>query len=179
MRSKQLLFYATTVELIDGLKKLENKINIKYVVIASKDSPDPQIYNSYVEIPNLGISEEGYECDVSYLIMEKITKLNIKEVPQRRGGIKYIIDGHNNPDSIYFIPCGVFQDKCIAYGTIKGVDEKREKSKLLFDTITKEMFKGYKKIKSFKVSKGALKLYHQGVRLTPNIDAETTLDLKI
>jgi hypothetical protein len=101
----------------------------------------------------------------------------IKNVSQHSGGVKYEINTYTVPSSIAFTPSGVYQDKCIIYGTVTGVDVKNEKSKRLYKLFKKHVLRGFEKIKSFKVSPGAVNWLKQGKRLTPNLKADPIMDL--
>jgi hypothetical protein len=176
--AKQTLFYATVEDLCEGLSRLEEACAIKYVATGLFDEQRPQTYKTYKEIENFGASLDGRKASLStYLILEQNEEILIKEVSQRSGGVKYEINTYTVPSSITFTPSGVYQDKCIIYGTVTGVDVKNEKSKRLYKLFDKHVLRDFEKIKSFKVSPGAISWLDQGKRLTPNLKADPIMDL--
>lgn len=178
MPAKQTLFYATVEDLHDGLASFEEACAIKYVRTGLFDSPEPIVYMTYRDIENIGLSLDGrIESLPTYLILERDDSIEVKEVPQRRGGVKYSINSRTISSSITFTPSGVYEDECIIYGTITGVDVTDEKSKNLFKLFGKHVLKGFEKIKSFKVSPSAANKLDGGMRLTPNFKADQSMDL--
>lgn len=178
MPAKQTLFYASVEDLHAGLARFEEACAIKYVRTGLFDDPDPIVYATYRDIENLGLSLDGrIESLRTYLILECDDDIAVKEVPQRRGGVKYSINSRTTPSSITFTPSGVYEDECIIYGTITGVDVTNEKSKNLYKLFGKHVLKGYENIKSFKVSPEAAKMLDSGMRLTPNFKADKSMAL--
>lgn len=178
MPAKLTQFYATAEDLHDGLKRFEESCSIKYVRMGLFDSPDPVIYTTYRDIENIGLSlDGGIESLPIYLILERDDSIPVKEVSQRRGGIKYSISFRHSTSCITFTPSGEYKDECIIYGTVSGVDVTDEKSKNLYKFFRKYVFKGFENIKSFKVSPNAAQKLDRGVRLTPNLKADPLMDL--
>lgn len=178
MAVKQVLFYATESDLKQSLERLERAGDIKYVATGLLDSPEFDSFDSFQEIEAIGISADGKIKNlVTYLIVTKNEKILPREVPQRDGGVKYAVDSRAVASSISFTPSGEYDDECIIYGTVSGVDVVNEQSMFLFKLFEKNFFKGFKKLKSFKVSPGAMDKLDNGVRLTRNFKADPSMDL--
>lgn len=178
MAIKQVLFYATENELKQGLERFEYSSNINYIETGLFDNTNFVFFDSYKDINGIGISNDGkFNSLVTYLILPKNEELIFEEFLQRDGSLKYSVDNQMNAASITFTPSGEYGDECIIYGTVSGVDVNNKKSILLFKNFEKFFLKGYKKIKSFKVSPQAIDKLDSGVRLTRNINADKTMDL--
>lgn len=178
MRRKQILFYSTADDLHAGLARLESAFSIKYVLAGSFDSPVPIQYASYRDKEGMGYSRDGrFEGLRSFLIMPKDEDVTFSACPQRKGGVKYQVSSHTCPSSITFIPGGEYRDACIIYGTVTGVDSANEMSGRLYKLFSSNVLKGYKKIKAFRVSPGAVIALENGVRLTPDRNADRSMDL--
>ena len=178
MKRSQVLFYSTAEDIHVGLARLERTCDIKYVLAGSFDSPVPIQYASYRDIEGLGYSKDGrFEGMRSFLLMPKDEDVTFSACPQRKGGFKYQVSSHPCPSSITFIPGGEYRDACIIYGTVTGVDSANEISGRLYKLFSSNVLKGYKKIKAFRVSPGALIALENGVRLTPDRNADRSMDL--
>ena len=177
MKPKQMLFYSTAEDLHVGLAGLERACSMKYVLAGLFDSPVPIQYASYTEIEGLGYSNDGrFESLRSFLIMAKDDDVVFSACPQRKGGVKYQVSSHTCPSSITFMPGGEYRDACIIYGTVTGVDSANEMSGELYRLFSSNVLKGYEKIKAFRVSPALIALEH-GVRLTPDRNADQSMDL--
>jgi hypothetical protein len=176
--AKQALFYSSKDDLHNGLKRLEEHCEVSYIRTGLFDAPQLERYSSYKEIENIGISLDGrIESLPTYLIVESDEVVVPKEIPQRRGGVRYSLNSRVFPSSVTFTPSGSFEEKCIIYGTLSGLEATNAKSIMLYKAFEKHVLKGFKKIKSFKVSPQALVGMDSGIRMTCNINAHQSMDL--
>jgi hypothetical protein len=178
MIGKQFLFYAVTEELKKTLENIESKEKIKYVESGSIDTLERVCYYTYSEIPNLGISNNGnITGQHSYLVTTVNNDFHITSIPQRKGGIMYCADFSNNPSSITFTPSGEYMNCCLIYGMVWCYEKENELSQYLYKLFFDQFKKGFKSIKSFRVSTEAEKLLDKGFKLTANHKSSPEMDL--
>jgi hypothetical protein len=178
MISKKL-FYASKVDLLEGIANVERNLNLKYVEFGLFDEPAPRQFLNGSELPNIGASLSGKFIQMpTYLVLPADTETTVVEVPQRRGGIKFSIDCRANPRAITFTPSGLFHGSCLIYGELAPCPESSE-SLQFYKIFAKYFFSNFKKIKAFSVGVDAMNLHVQGVRLAANHNADVSTDLAV
>lgn len=179
--SKSLYFFATKTDLALGLEIIEKNFSLRYVRFGLFDSPDAEIYNSAFDISNLGYSSKGDTVqDDRFLVVNQSTTLDIKEVPQRRGGVKYEISQYNNPNSIVFCPGGLYQSDFVVAGSLTTIST--DSSILgLYKSFSSKLINGFKKVKGtrYYVSPEVLELYKTRRLITINVRQSPEYDLII
>ncbi len=170
----QELYYATKEDLESSMQRIEEAIALEYCETGSREEPNFKRFSTYKEIPNFGVSLDGKrESSPYFLVYEKGNEVVPEIVPQKRGGERHIISATHIPEfAIYLQFSSAYQNECLIYGTIYRTNE------TLYKLIQKHFFKGYKKVKAFKVGPQALELLNQGFPLTPNLNADPTMYLK-
>jgi len=143
--SKEILFFATKLDITEGLKSLESEYLLKYVRCGLFENENVEIYYSAFDIEGLGYSETGSVSNQSYLVLDRNTQLNIRNVPQQRGGVKYAVDQMENKKSIVFSPGGLYGKDYIIFGRISTISSLPEGLKL-FKVFTKKLTKGFSKV---------------------------------
>lgn len=178
MPATQRMFFATTSDLNQGLARLEKHRPVLYVETGLLDAPDPAVFESSASILNLGMSVSGdHEASTISLLIDPDTEIVTKEVPQRRGGIKFNLDCYTIPDSITVFFRGQFLDQSLIYHTVSGVDKTSKQSQSLYRAFNRLVLKDYKKIGAFWVSPEAVQWLDSGKRLTPSVKADRRMDL--
>jgi hypothetical protein len=77
-------------------------------------------YPSALAIPSFGISPKGQGGTIdghNYLVVPSGASIVVESVPQRRGGVRYVIDHRQNP-SVVFRPGGMFGNDCLIAGEV-------------------------------------------------------------
>lgn len=178
-KAKATYIFATRNDLEPGIKEIEARRDLKYVLMGSFDSPNIEVTHSALEIADLGIATKGDNVhENSYLVTDAADQVEIREVPQRRGGIRYIVDGMANPRSIIFRPGGVFTNICIIRGEI-GTNAADRSSVDLYKDFVAQTTKGFKKVKMYFIGPEAEKLSRGRMRLTHSVHAPSDTDLKL
>jgi hypothetical protein len=148
------------------------------VVAGLFDSPNVEPQESLLGNPNLGsmtVGDANHEAD--YLVFTRGISIEVRPVPQRRGGIKYAVDQLANPKTIAFRPGGAFGQACLIAGQV-GTASDDPNSLELFQLFSKQTRHQFAKIKSSFVGKEAGELLDKGWRLTANAKSPTLYDLK-
>src|SRR5688572_7580697 len=95
-KSKAVAVYlfATRDDFAPGLKSAERERKLKYVQMGSFETPDVPVWEKALDIPDFGVALVGdHVHEKSYLVMDVDDEPRVRDVPQRRGGMRYIIDG--------------------------------------------------------------------------------------
>jgi len=179
MSQNQTIFYATTRDLAPVLLSLEEQKGLQYTLIGLFNVNKPQIYLSYIDIPNFG--QTLYPTAVanpSYLLSLKRTALRVRDVPQAAGGIRFAIDQLWNEDTIVLRPGGRYEGNVVLYGMIGTVSDSVA-SKDLY-RFAANVFRGhFERVQEFLVGSEALALSKAGTRLTTSASSPPEFDLKV
>ncbi len=178
MPKNQLSFFATKGDLESLLRAVESEQPLQFVVAGLFDSPNIQPMESLLGASNLGSVAGGdANHEPAYLVAGRGIPIEVRPVPQRRGGVKYAVDQLANPKTIAFRTGGVFGKTCLIAGDM-GTASDDPSSLELFRLFSKQPRHRFTKIKSFYVGREAGELFDKGWRLTANAKAPSLYDLK-
>jgi len=178
-KAAAIYLFATKSDLEPGLRSIESQRDLKYILMGSFETAEINVIKSAFEITDLAISTKGdHVHEDSYLVMDSEAELNIREIPQRRGGNRYIVDGLINPHAIVFRPSGRFTNLAVIRGEIDGSNDDPI-SMGLYKLFVAEITKGFKKVKTYYVGPEALSLSKGRIRLTHSIHTSSEYDLKV
>ena len=181
-KSKAVAIYlfATRDDIAPGLQNAEAERKLKYVQRGSFESANIRIWEKAFDIPDFAVAVNGDSIqEKSFLIVDAEDELKIREVPQRRGGMRYIIDGVANPNSIFFQPGGLFTNLCVVRGELSA-DPINPTSMELYDFFFKRISKDFIRVKRiYFVGPEPLELSRKRIRLTHSLHAPSEYDLKI
>jgi hypothetical protein len=172
------MFFAEQADIRPIIEKLEMEFAIKYYLTGMFDSPDVSVFESAFDIPNFGVSNGDWIKDDAYLLMSKSNVLNIREVPQRKGGIKFVIDGMINRATVRVVLGGVYpgEMKVLVAGFMDtNSDEKVALD--IFKFFSKSIKKEFKKISDFYVGMQAESYLKGGWRLVLDYRRSREYDL--
>lgn len=187
-KSKVIHFFATKRDLEALLTSVESHRPLKYVYAWMSDKPEVLILDSGLNIPNLGIAPSGENNgDPFWLITVANKQVEIKTIPQRRGGVRYGIDPESNPESVFFWPGGVFEGRlkwpggsfegrAVIAGQI-GTGMINPTSLELMKMFVRTIRNQFKKIKSDYLGPEAEQLFDSGYRLTASVKSPKENDL--
>jgi hypothetical protein len=179
MSSKQLFFFSDPKDLALVLEPIEFNENIKYCETGLLDSSLVREYLSLFEIPNIGYVTVGdWNHCKSYLAYGKNDIIQVRDVPQRTGEIKYAVDQKLNPRSVVVKPGGILTDGVLIAGSI-GTISNEPFSVNLFKLFAKLIKKNFSKVGAFYVSPIAKKHLENGWRLVTNDKSPKEYDLKL
>lgn len=176
--SKEIFFFATKSDLIVGLNSFEESRLVKYVKTGLFDSRDVPIFMSSDDLGTLGVNLSGNHQSESYLVLDRITNLEIREVSQSKGGIKYAIDQMANSASVAFWPGGIYKQDYLICGHLATISNEQA-SLELFKDFSKTLIKGFKKSGRYYIGPEALKLDEKFRFITMNINQPTEYDFKL
>jgi hypothetical protein len=179
MPTKQILFFATAIDLIEILKNIESKIGIKYYISGLLNENQLTKYTSLVR-ETIGITQFGdNNLCTSYLVINSDNEIKMRHIDQLDGKSKIGIDQRVNPESIYFRPGGQFEaENSIIEGKIGTISNEKQSSEL-FNAFSKEFKSRCIKVKGYLVGKDAFEKYKLGWRLTQNVGAPKEYDLQL
>lgn len=178
MKSKQILFFATSIDLIEIIKSMEATTDIIFYEMGLFNEPSITCYKTVSEIPNFGICVEGdWNKDRRFLVMPATMPLKIREIPQRKGGIKYAVDALENQVSICFQFGGIFQDNALIPGSCDATFL-TDFSEHIFKFFSLKVKRDFKKIEGYYVGKDGLEKLQLGWRLVTNVKLSKDFDLK-
>lgn len=175
------MFFTVLEDIEHILRVIEASTDIQYYKTGLFDSKSIPNYNSIFETPNVGFVFSGdWNRIDNYLIMKKQTLLNIEEIPQRAGGIKFAVSQLLNLKSVTVKTGGIYQEKdnVIVAGRIATVSED-EYSNELYKLFTTKIKKEFRKIGTFYVGKKAEEKLKSGWRLVTNEKSPREYDLAL
>lgn len=181
MKSRQVMFFAVFEDLEPIMKEIESLCEIKYYKMGLHDNKDISNISSIFKVSNVGFTSSGDWNRVdNYLILKKPVSLNVREVPQKTGEIKFAIDQLNNSKSIELKLGGIYLEKknVIVAGRFSTVSEDNDSSEL-FKLFAAKYKREFKKIGAFYVGKNAQKKLMEGWRLVTNEKSPREYDLAI
>jgi hypothetical protein len=175
--SQAIYFFSTRADLVSVLQLAESKRSLKYALAGMFLEPDIRYFCSGIQIEGLGSAKKGDQIhENKYLVIDSNEEIAVREVPQRRGGIKYAIDQQINPASIAFVPGGIFQENFVIQGELSTCTDDPV-SKELLRLFATEIQRQFVKIQEFYVGKEAAALLDRGYRLTQSVHAPLEYDL--
>lgn len=177
--TSQIHFFATRSDLEPGLRAIEARRPLKYVLLVARDSPESEALSSLLATENLGRSRTGdHVTGDCYLVAEAKAKIRVESVRQRRGGVRYFVNQAENPKSLVFWPGGLYGDDALVCGHIGTVSRDPDALEL-YRQFAAAITGGFEKIGNYRVGAAAARLLDQGVRLvTMGVRSPREYDLK-
>jgi hypothetical protein len=178
MSQRQFLFYATGSDLGPLLSSLEAQRRLQYTLTDLFETNQPQTYLSYADIPDFGrASFPSSPSNQCYLVSIRGTVVNVRNVPQKAGGILFAIDQKLNEDTVNFWPGGEFGNGILLYGEVNTISN-TVTSRSLYDSMEKVFSQSFTQVQEFLVGPEAVNLCKAGVRLTLSASTPAEFDLK-
>ena len=180
MAGKQAFFYGSNEDIRELLKNIESVQKFKYDQSGLFDEHELRSFESLAGIDDIGIAISGdnIQC-AGYLVSMPEDEIQIRTIPQRKGGIKYAVDQKENPNTIIFCPGGEFSNEsAIIEGRISTAYDNVQ-SIGIYNLFLKHLKKLFNKHGGSYVGKGAHQLYKTDWRLTQNISSPVGYDLVI
>src|SRR6266567_4666124 len=162
-------FFATAEDILKVLRVVEASYPLQYARCGLFDEPDRPVFHGFSSLPALGIAQAGQShLEPTFLVMLQGDKLNVRTVPQRRGGEKYAVDQQANPGTVTIRPGGMYNNSTLISGMV-GTIHDDEKAAMLMKAFSGVLNQDFTNMKSYLVGPEAGKLYNMGMRLTHNI----------
>lgn len=175
----QVLFYGSTNDIKQFITSIEEHNKFEYHLTGLLDKNQILKFSSLMEAKGIGIAKAGNNlfCD-KFLISNPGTEIIIRDVPQSKGGVKYAIDQLKNPDTINFLPAGIFNEKnAIIEGSIATASNS-EISKHIYNLFSKHLKRGFKRNGIVYIGTEAREMLNSGWRLTQNVNSPNVYDVK-
>jgi hypothetical protein len=168
MAKKITPFFATETDLTQVFAKVMATRFLKFVIAGLFDTPDVKSAFALVNA----------DPKANYLLADHDTVIEIRKVPQRKGGEKFAIDQLVNPKTIVLRAGGIINGNCLLAGQVGTISESPI-SLEIYKVVVSEIRKQFIHVKDYYVGEEAYKLLKMGARLTANPNAPTSYDLKI
>lgn len=175
MANDSLGFYIKKIELSNILDELNRNFKIVYVKTGLFDTPEIEPLESPITPSYLNQNINGdWVHNDRFLILPKDSKLVVREIEQKKGGIKYAVDGFKNPESLLIVLGGEYDKDTIIAGEINANIQSDFTNEVLhsFKDKLKSMTK---KIKGWYVSNNL----EGHTRLTTNVKSPAAYNLKL
>lgn len=180
MRGKETAFFAIDNDLHSILEEIESVFNMDYVKMGSFETNVAIRYSSFLEIPNLGFTEHGdwAGSDHHYMIIPNDCVLRVREVPQRKGGVRFLVDPMKNPASIELTTNGIYtrKENIIVAGRTATASEDPF-SVALYKSLSSKIKKKFKRIGGYYVGPKAEEKLREGWRLVQIENSPKEYDL--
>jgi hypothetical protein len=171
-------FFAMADDLIPVFERADKKQPLVYTLAGLFDSPELIHAERGADLPSLRQPApcKGTVGRPRYLVLPRELSVQIREVPQRAGGIKYAVDQLINPDSITISHGGVPEPSILLNGEV-GTCTDSEISVSLYRSFANAIGKHFVQVRAFWVGPEAYRLFKNGWRLTGNVDSPREYDL--
>jgi hypothetical protein len=180
-RSRQTHTFATRADLVAGLKQAEEQLEIRYYRSDELrfDSQFEQ-FDSLVGWAELGRNTTGdHTGGHRFLVVHKQTRIKVERIRQTGGGVRYALDQLRNPDSVTFLPGGIYGDNRILVCGHIGTASESDISIVLYKAFTRAVTKGFEKVGAYRVGPEASRLMEQGYRMvTIGVTSPAEYDLR-
>ncbi len=177
--AKQIHFFADEDDLKQILKVVENFGKMRYTEAGVFSNAETITYESCTDIQLLGkVSRGDWNHNKSYIIHYQEELINVRTILLKSGGVSYAVDQAINPNTIYFRPSGVFNDKILVGGTLSTISS-HPTSLQLFDLFSKKIKKAFNRVGAFYLGENAQQKLNNGWRLVTNDKSPKEYDLKV
>ena len=172
-------FYAMRQDMLALLNILEAARPLQYIEVDLLYSNNPVVKESARDIDDLGIAKYGkHVLEPIYMVMDLGSPVVVRDVPQRKGGIRYSVGPGENPKSVTLCVGGEYRDEALIAGQMGTVSTDPD-AVALFQLFGNEIRRTFKKVRSYWLGEKALHALASGMRLTPSVKAPSEFDLKL
>ncbi|MDC6384617.1 hypothetical protein D2V93_02250 [Flagellimonas taeanensis] len=174
---KEIFLLETKEGLMKLLDFIESSFEIKYIRAGLLDE-HPKTKNSLTDKLELGIVDhKDWNFNEKYLILKQNDELHVREVPQKKGGIKYAIDQMKNADSLIISLGGYNKTENAIIASKITTKNNTSFTNLFFKKLNEFLKANNKKVESFYIGADALIMAKEGTRLTEDARLEETHDI--
>lgn len=175
--TKELQFYATSSDLPLFLAPAEESIAIDYIRMANEPTPTPQRFQTYRQLPKLGLADAESTADCpKYLVIARNEPVAMREVRARDGTSYFKPDQLVNPRSVTFTAGGLDSDGVLLMGRVATVSAEID-SETFLNAFGKHLERQFTQIRNYWVGPAALKRLDAGKRLTASAKWPLARDL--
>ena len=182
MKSKQINFFATKNDLTPLAENIESAFELQYVEMGLFDESRIGKYTSFSAIPGVGLTKchSSPTKDHRYMVVPRELAITVREVPLRKGGMKYAIDPMLNGSCVELSPGGIFvgKENVLILGRC-GVVSSDDFSNRLYRKISLAIKRDFRKIGWVFVGKEAEEKLRIGWRLVRDEKLPRDMDLAL
>jgi hypothetical protein len=172
--------FATRGDWLPGLVDIEKDLEVRFVEHAIRDVPEIVFMDSLSDWPLLGVSQFGDQAlERRFWIVSRSARVSLREIPQRKGGVRYGSNLRECPWAILFAPGGCSPDSNVIIAGCLGGDAQDEVSSRMSSEVSSRLLRSFMKVNDYDVGPDALELLKHGWRLTFNAKAPKRYDLKL
>ncbi|MFT5433042.1 MAG: hypothetical protein ACI9OJ_003747 [Myxococcota bacterium] len=169
--------FATKKDLLPGLTRIEEAIDIQYILVGRSEVPEPEFYEHASEIPSLCIAKVGNAVqEAQYIVLPREIPCRVREVNRPGGVIGWVVDQLSNPDCAVLRPGGTFKKEAVISGEISSIGAS-EVATTLFRKMVPQIIGDFRRIQSYWVGPEAAKHLKRGRRLARAIGDPEKYDL--
>lgn len=180
MRGRRKFLFATRNDLEPGIRAFEAKRAVKYMLeyspeIGLFETYPTEVYYSLLDVPDLGIAKYGRSPGDRYLIMDASTEVLVREIPQRRGGVRYDLEA--DPISLLFSPGGIYQESALIVGELWPCSDEPAAIEL-YRLFAREVTRGFTVVgRIYRCGPEAIQFARTGIRLTHDVRSPIEYDI--
>lgn len=177
MMARPTTIYATKDDITDWLTVPVSECGLAFTLAGSFSTPNVSTYVQLDAVPNLGFAMSGDQLrEPIFLIHKRDMNVSVREVHQRRGGVRYLIDQRENPACVGVCFGGQYGDAFVISGQL-GHGTDAPESKDLHQILLSRLRATFVSIKASRVGRNAATMLDRGARLTINHAADPAYDL--
>lgn len=171
-------FFAKAQDLLPGFERLEQTIELQYVLTGNFDSNRLTCVQHGRELTNLGVAKSGgLVTEPAYLVMLRTSPVRPREIRLDHGGCRFAFDQLLNPDSVVLRCGGLYDESTLISGGVATMGKTSE-AVMLQRRVSSALTKGFRRVGTFWLGPEALGLMHAGGRLTQQIGSPPEYDLQ-
>ena len=174
-------FFALKEDLLPVLEIIERDYPLKYVRMGNflKEEFADESFLRGADIPHLGrATAESASSSQAFLVTERDLPINVRFLKTATGIERCLIDQLINPDTVTFLPGGLWKQDVLLYGRVATVSDTLI-AKELMKRFQGPIRKQFTKIGMFWVGSRALELLRAGMRLTGAEQSPREYDLRL
>ena len=141
----QRLFFATAEDLLAVFERIEARRRLAYTLTGLFETPVLMMTTCGAAIPTLHSPalSAGAIAGYNYLVTAADDSVVVREVPQRRGGVRYAVNQLANPRSVALMPGGLYPPDFRLYGRVGTASDAEFSVRLYraFAAATGELFR--------------------------------------
>jgi len=174
----QKLFFATAEDLLPIFAQVESKHDLAYTEAGLFKSPSLSTVYSGAAISTLHAPAPCPDaaCCSCYLITPSTATVNVRVVPQNRGGVRHAVDQAYNADSVIIQHGGIFGRDVLLSGSVSTGSNTLVATRI-YRAFASAIGQQFARIQAFYVGPQAHGLLQRGFRLTQGVQCPPEYDL--
>ena len=158
-------FFATADDLGRGLDAAQQQIPTEFLLQEMRDDAGVTVYQTLVDAPDFGRSSNGTVAgSPQYFLFHRGEVPEPRAVPQRRGGVKYVVDPTSD---CLILRCGGLHEVtgALVAAELQQPLEPSRRAVEMYDVYSSELLRGFQRVGLYWVGPEALRGFKAGQRL--------------